>query len=215
MQEAPQPHGPAVCFLENDDLDRRIPNVWGFQLSDSVTTQPLAETKLSTPLVNFTPLSDDRGLSSYPLQRLSFSCLTVSGPSTAVSAASDPSVIYCPTSSDPSAVCCSTSGLNAVSVTTSGPSAVCVVISGFNAASVVTPGPYSSVAYSTPPCSSADRRRLPRRVLPSSNPFALKCKQSLAQSRVTELSLAPKNIVWGTEQPAPRKVNLLGVWGNY
>jgi len=41
MQEAPQPHGPAVCFLENDDLDRRIPNVWGFQLSDSVTTQSL------------------------------------------------------------------------------------------------------------------------------------------------------------------------------
>jgi len=213
MQVAPQPHGPAVCFLEDDDLDRKIPNVWGFQLSDSVTTQPLAESNLSTPLVNFSPLSEDRGLSSYPPQRLLSSCLTVSGPSTAVSAASDPSVVYRRTSSGLSVVCRPTSGTNAVSVTISGPSAVrvndsgpsavCVVTSGFNAASVVAPGPYSSVAYSTPPGPSADRRRLPRRVLPSSNPFAHKCKQSLAQSRVTELSLAPNNIVWGTVNSQP------------
>jgi len=213
MQEAPQPHGPAVCFLENDDLDRRIPNVSGFQLSDSVTTQPLAESNLSIPFVNFTPLSEDRGLLSYPLQRLSSSCLTVSGPSTAVTAVSDPSVVYCPTSSDPNVVCRPTSGTNAVSVTTSGPSAVrvndsgpsavCVVSSGFNAASVVTSGPCSSVAYSTPPGPSADRCRLPRQVLPSSNPFALRCKQSLAQSQVTELSLAPNNIGWGTVNSQP------------
>jgi len=57
MQVAPQPHGPAVCCLENEDLDRMIPNVWGFQLLDSVTTQPLPESNLSTPLVNFAPLS--------------------------------------------------------------------------------------------------------------------------------------------------------------
>jgi len=80
-------------------------------LSDSVTTQPLAESNLSTPFVNFTPLSEDRGLSSYPLQRLSSSCLTVSGPSTAVSAASDPSVVYRPTSSGLSVVCRPTSGI--------------------------------------------------------------------------------------------------------
>ena len=212
MQVAPQPHGSAVCFLEDDDLDRRIPNVGGFQLSDSVTTQPLAESNLSTPFVNFTPLSEDRGL-SYPLQRLSSSCLTVSGPSTAVSAASNPSVVYRPTSSGLSVVCRPTSGTNAVSVTISGPSAVrvndsgpsavCVVTSGFNAASVVTPGFCASVAYSTPPGLSADCSRLPRQVLLSSNSFALKCKQSLAQSRVTELSLAPNNIVWGTVNSQP------------
>ena len=144
MQVVPQPHGPAVCFLEDDDLDRRIPNVWGFQLSDSVTTQSPVTSNFFTPRVNFAPLSEDRGLSSYPPQRLSSPRLTVSGPSTAVSAASDPSVVYCSTPCGPSAVCRSTSGLNAVSVTTfgpsaacvnnSGPSAVCVVTSGFNAA---------------------------------------------------------------------------------
>ena len=101
MQVAPQPHGPAVCFLEDDDLDRRIPNVWGFQLCDSLTTQSPIKSNFFTPLVNFAPLSEDRGLSSYPPQRLSSSCLTVFGPSTAVSAVSDPSVVYCPTPSDP------------------------------------------------------------------------------------------------------------------
>jgi len=120
-QVAPQPRGPVVCFLEDEDLDRRIPNVWGFQLLDSVTTQPLAESNPFTPLVNFTPLSEDRGLSSYPPQRLSSPRLTVSGPSTAVTAASDPSVIYCPTPSGPSAVCRSTSGPSAAPVTISGP----------------------------------------------------------------------------------------------
>ena len=99
-------------------------------MSDSVTIQPLAESNLSIPFVNFTPLSEDRGLLSYPLQRLSSSCLTVSGPSTAVTAVSDPSVVYCPTSSDPNVVCRPTSGTNAVSVTTSGPSAVRVNDSG-------------------------------------------------------------------------------------
>jgi len=189
MQVVPQPHGPAVCFLEDDDLDRRIPNVWGFQLSDSVTTQSPVTSNFFTPRVNFAPLSEDRGLSSYPPQRLSSPRLTVSGPSTAVSAASDPSVVYCSTPCGPSAVCRSTSGLNAVSVTTfgpsaacvnnSGPSAVCVVTSGSNAASVVTPGSCASVAYSTPPGPSADRSRLTRLVLHPSNPFALECKQSL------------------------------------
>jgi len=197
MQVAPQPHGP-VCFLEDDDLDRRIPNVWGFQLSDSVTTQSPIKSNFFTPLVNFAPLSEDRGLSSYPLQRPSSSCLTVS-------AASDPSVVYRPTPSGPSAVCRSTSGPSTVPVTTSGASAVCVVTSGSNAASVVTPGPRASVAYSTPPGPSADRRRLPRRVLPPSNPFALECKQSLAQSRVTELSLAPNKIVLGTVNSQPQE----------
>jgi len=90
MQLAPQPHGPAVCMLEDEDLDQRIPKVWGFQLCDSVTTQSLTESNPSTSLVNFTPLSEDRGLSSYPLQRPSSPRLIVSGPSAAVSAASDP-----------------------------------------------------------------------------------------------------------------------------
>jgi len=165
MQVAPQPHRPAVCFLEDDDLQRRIPNVWGFQLCDSVTSQCPIKSNFFTPLVNFAPLSEDRGLSSYPLQRLSSSCLTVSGPSTAVSAVSDPSVVYYPTSSNPSAICRSTFGLSAVSVTTFDQSAVCVVTSGSNAVPVVTLGSCASVAYSTPPGPSADCSRLPCQVL--------------------------------------------------
>ena len=240
---------PAVCFLENEDLDRRIPNVWGFQLLHSATTQPPAKSKPFTPLVNFTPLSEDRGLSSYPLHRSLPLRLSVSGPSAADSAASGPSAVnvsvcgpsaacvttaghsavYCPTPSGPSADCRSTSGPSAAPVTTSGLSASCinnfgpsaahVTTTGSNATRVVTPGPCAvrfiasgpSAAYSadhrrlsTPPTSSTSApSALPHQALPPSNPFALKCSQVLAQSRVTELSLAPNKVVWGTVNSQP------------
>ena len=181
MQVAPQPHGPAVCLLENEDLDRRIPNVWGFQLLDSVTTQPLTESNPSTPLVNFTPLSKDRGLSSYPLQRPSSPRLTVSGPSAAPVTISGPSTA-CFNNFGPSAVRVTTIGSNTASVVTPDPCVARFTISG------------SSVVYSTLTGPSADHRRLStpptpptsapsaslHQVFPPSNPFALECKQSLA-----------------------------------
>jgi len=128
MQVTPQPRGPAVCFLENEDLDRRIPNVWGFQLLHSATTQPPAKSKPFTPLVNFTPLSEDRGLSSYPLHRSLPLRLSVSGPSAADSAASGPSAVNVSVCG-PSAACVTTAGHSAVYCPTpSGPSADFVLL---------------------------------------------------------------------------------------